>query len=183
LADGSANLIQAVMAVPPLVRLIDDMESFRYVTLLFLLRSRSLAFISVWNPTFLTLLVSRLPEWWLHLAADIAAGTLSPPAPLPADLQRQLAALNRPDSRRAGEIRAIFRAEKEAAVTHSQLWPCLRLISCWTDAQAALYTPELTRLFPQAKIQGKGLIATEGFVSLPLAGQMGAALAVRSHFF
>jgi hypothetical protein len=32
-------------------------------------------------------------------------------------------------------------------------------------------------------MQAKGLIATEGFVSLPLAGRDGAALAVRSHFF
>lgn len=177
------HLIQAVMAVPPLVRLIDNMETFRYVTLLFLLRSRSLAFISVWNPTFLTLLVNRLPEWWPQLAADIAAGTFSSPAALAADLKRQLTALNRPDSRRADEIRAIFRTEKETAAIHAQLWPRLRLISCWTDAQAALYTPELARLFPQAQIQGKGLIATEGFVSLPLVGQTRAALAVRSHFF
>lgn len=176
-------LIQAVLAVPPLVRLIDDMETFRYVTLLFLLRSQSLAFISVWNPTFLTLLVNRLPDWWPQLAADIAAGTLSPPTPLVPDLHRQLVALNRPDSYRAEAIQAIFRTEKDPAAIHTQLWPRLRLISCWTDAQAALYTPELARLFPQAQIQGKGLIATEGFVSLPLFGQAGAALAIRSHFF
>lgn len=176
-------LIQAVMAVPPLVRLIDDMEIFRYVTLLFLLRSRSLTFISVWNPTFLTLLVSLLPDWWPQLVADIAAGTLSPPGALATDLQQQLTALNRQDPRRAGEIRAIFKTEKDLVAIHTQLWPHLRLISCWADAQAALYTPELARLFPQAQIQGKGLIATEGFVSLPLIGQTGAALAVRSHFF
>jgi hypothetical protein len=67
------HLIQAVLAVPPLVRLIDNMETFRYVTLLFLLRSRSLALISIWNPTFLTLLVNRLPDWWAQLATDAAA--------------------------------------------------------------------------------------------------------------
>jgi hypothetical protein len=44
--------------------------------------------------------------------------------------------------------------------------------------------PELTRLFPQAQVQGKGLIATEGIVSYPLGGEpKGAALAIRSHFF
>lgn len=181
--DWQRHLIQAVLAVPPLVRLIDDMEAFRYVTLMFLLRSRSLAFISVWNPTFLTLLVGHLPDWWPQLTADIAAGTLTPPMPLDPDLQRQLAALNRPNSRRAGEIRAIFQAENDPALLHTRLWLHLRLISCWTEAQAALSIPELARLFPQAQIQGKGLIATEGFVSLPLVGQMGGALAVRSHFF
>lgn len=177
------HLIQTVLAVPPLVRLIDNMEAFRYVTLLFLLRSRSLAFISVWNPTFLTLLVGYLSAGWPQLAADIAAGTLTPTAPLAPDLQRQLAALNRPNPRRAEEIRAIFQTENDPATLHTRLWPHLRLISCWTEAQAELSIPELARLFPQAQIQGKGLIATEGFVSLPLAGQPGAALAIRSHFF
>jgi hypothetical protein len=176
-------LLQAVLAVPPLVRLIDDMEAFRYITLLFLLRSRSLALISVWNPTFLTLLVNRLPEWWPHLAADIGHGTLSAPTPLVPELQRQLITFNQPDPRRAAEIRAIFQEENDPALIHTRLWPHLRLISCWTEAQAAFHVLELARLFPQAQIQGKGLIATEGFVSLPLVGQTGAALAIRSHFF
>jgi hypothetical protein len=177
------HLIQAVLAVPPLVRLIDDMETFRYVTLLFLLRSRSLALISIWNPTFLTLLVNRLPDWWPQLATDIAKGTLTPPTPLAPNLHRQFTTLNQPDHRRAAEIQTIFQTDNDPAAIHTRLWPRLRLISCWTEAQAALYVPELARLFPQAHIQGKGLIATEGFVSLPLVGQEGATLAVRSHFF
>jgi len=59
----------------------------------------------------------------------------------------------------------------------AKLWPMLRVISCWGEA------PELVEIFPQARIQPKGLIATEGFVSLPLWERDGAALAVRSHFF
>lgn len=59
----------------------------------------------------------------------------------------------------------------------ARLWPRLRVISCWGDA------PELREIFPQATIQPKGLIATEGFVSFPLWGRDGAALSVRSHFF
>jgi hypothetical protein len=183
LGSWQRHLLQAVLAVPSLVRLIDTMETFRYVTLLFLLRSRSLALISIWNPTFLILLVDRLWDWWPQLATDIANGTLSPPTPLVSDLQRHLTTLIRPDHRRAVEIRTIFQANSDPAIIHTLLWPRLRLISCWTEAQAALYAPELARLFPQANIQGKGLIATEGFVSLPLVGQEGSALAIRSHFF
>jgi len=183
LGGWQRHLLHAVLVVPPLVRLIDDMETFRYITLLFLLRSRSLALISVWNPTFLTLLLNRLLDWWPHLVTDIAAGTLTPPGPLASDLKQQLMSLNRPNPRRVTEIQTIFQEENDPAVIHTRLWPGLRLISCWTDAQAALYAPELARLFPQAQIQGKGLIATEGFVSLPFIGQNGAALAVRSHFF
>jgi len=41
----------------------------------------------------------------------------------------------------------------------------------------------LKALFPQAHIQGKGLVATEGFISLPMGRQGATALAIRSHFF
>ncbi len=178
------HLIRSVLAVPPLVRLIDEMEAFRYVSLLFLLRSRSLTLISIWNPTFLTLLVKPLSDWWPRLARDIAAGTLSPPTPLAPDLQKQLNTLNQPDGRRAAEIQSAFHSGNNPGSIHARLWPRLRLISCWADAQAAPFVPKLNRLFPQARVQGKGLLATEGFVSFPLESQpAGAALAVRSHFF
>ena len=60
--------------------------------------------------------------------------------------------------------------------------PKLRVISCWTDANAAAPAAQLAKLFPQARIQGKGLIATEGFISFPMHGREGTALAIRSHF-
>lgn len=176
------HLINAVLAVPSPVRLIEDMPTFRYVTLLFLLRSRSLALISVWNPTFLTLLLAPLPDWWPRLAEDIAQGTLSPPEPLAADLRQIFTALNKPDPRRAAAVRTAFRQETLAA-TYAHLWPNLRLISCWTEAHAALHVADIAQRFPQAEVQGKGLLATEGVVSFPLAGQPGHALALRSHFF
>jgi hypothetical protein len=172
-----------VLAVPSIVRLIGDVQSFRYVTLFFLLRSRSLALISVWNPTFLTLLVELLPEWWQKLVVDIAHGTLSPPAALARGLLAQLEAMIRPDPLRAASIQAAFQSGGQAGSIHARIWPNLRLISCWADAHAASYVPELARLFPHALLQGKGLLATEGFVSFPLAGRAGAALAIRSHLF
>jgi hypothetical protein len=60
--------------------------------------------------------------------------------------------------------------------------PNLRVISCWTDANAAAPAANLAKLFPRARIQGKGLIATEGFISFPMSGNDGTALAIRSHF-
>jgi hypothetical protein len=63
------------------------------------------------------------------------------------------------------------------------IWPRLRLISCWADGPAAPYAEELRRRFPDVRLQPKGLLATEAFVSLPLAGHEGAALAVTAHFF
>ncbi len=178
------HLSQSVMAVPSQVKLLSSMEAFRYVTLLFLLRSESLRLISVWNPTFLSLLLRPLAGWWESLATEIEQGGLSHlPAEVDEDLRAMLAALNQPDPRRAAAIRAAFTAGGGPGAIHARLWPRLRLVSCWTEAHAAPFVQELEQLLPQARVQGKGLIATEAFVSLPLVGQAGAVPALRSHFF
>jgi hypothetical protein len=214
------RLVGATMAVPPEVKGLQDMETFRYVTLLFLLRSPALALVSVWSPTFLTLLVEPLAEWWPRLAEDVERGVISgPPAPRQAGespappgrdgqnraVLRRLEAHCTPDPGRAAEVRRICAGARwaqgtgAAGAVHRRLWPRLRVISCWADAQAGPYAAQALRLFPQARLQPKGLIATEGIVSLPLAppGPLdstgppgppglpgpGAVLAVRSHFF
>jgi hypothetical protein len=175
------RLLGAVLAVPPQVRLVDDMDTFRYLTLLFLLRRPDLRLISVWSPSFLTLLVERLPEWWPDLAADIARGTLTPPGPLAPDIRAPMQQRNRPDPRRAAAVAEACRAAASPGEQHRMLWPRLRLVSCWADAHAARLVPEVARLFPQARIQGKGLLATEGCITLPLLGVAGALPALRSH--
>lgn len=176
------RLARSVMAVPAGVRGISQMEAFRYLTLLFLVRSRKLKLISVWNPTFFSLIVGRLAEWGEELARDLEHGSVARDIPsLDASLRSSLLGSMHPDKRRAGELRAALRTGSPAG-THTALWPELKLISCWADANAAAPAAELQMLFPQSRIQGKGLIATEGFISFPLAGHQDAAVAVRSHF-
>ncbi|HEX2059873.1 MAG TPA: GH3 auxin-responsive promoter family protein, partial [Thermoanaerobaculia bacterium] len=60
-------------------------------------------------------------------------------------------------------------------------WPKLRVISCWADANAAAPAAALMKKFPHAKLQPKGLLSTEGFVTIPYDGVN--VLAYRSHFF
>lgn len=60
-------------------------------------------------------------------------------------------------------------------------WPHLRVISCWADANAAGPAAALAKKFPHAKIQPKGLLSTEGFVTIPYDGEH--VLAYRSHFY
>ena len=144
------RLADAMLAVPGAVRHIKDIDRFRYVTLLYLLRRRDLSLISVWHPSFLTLLLEALPACWMSLLQDL-------------------------DPRRAAELR---RLSPEEPV---RIWPRLGLISCWGDAHAALSLSDLARRFPGVEIQPKGLLATEGFVTIPFAGQW--PLAIRSHVF
>lgn len=183
------KLFNYILAVPPEVRFIEEIDSFRYVTLLFLLRSRSLSLISVWNPTFLIFLFEKLYDWHKRLAEDIANGTISPPTPITKEIYNKLIKSNKPDLKRAGEIIAAFnktctkKLDDWQGRAHASLWPDLKIISLWADAHAARFIPKVRKLFPQAKIQEKGLIATEGFVSFPLMKQEGSLLAIRSHFF
>jgi hypothetical protein len=97
--------------------------------------------------------------------------------PIPQDVLRTF----RPDPLRAGELRAALRAGSPSAI-HAQLWPALRVLSCWSDANSAAAARHLGAAFPQARIKGKGLIATEGFVSFPLHEHEGSALSICSHF-
>ena len=64
----------------------------------------------------------------------------------------------------------------------ADLWPKLSLISCWTDGAASRFLPDLKNLFPGIAIQGKGLLATEGVVSLPLVDSPAPVPAITSHF-
>jgi hypothetical protein len=73
--------------------------------------------------------------------------------------------------------------ETDDAELHRRLWPQLRVISCWSDANAARDAAALASLFPHARIQSKGLLSTEGFVSIPIVDADAPALAYRSHFY
>lgn len=120
----SRAMLRRTLAVPPSVGAERNLDDCLEATRRCLLQSPDLAFISVWNPSLLTLLLDGLDG----------------------------------------------------------SWPNLRLISCWTDAAAGLALPPLREKFPGVAIQGKGLLATEGVVSIPLLGHEGHCLAVTSHF-
>jgi hypothetical protein len=62
------------------------------------------------------------------------------------------------------------------------LWPHLKLVSCWQDASSKSFFNELKHRLSQAAFQGKGLLATEGVVTVP-DREGRPALAVDSGFF
>jgi GH3 auxin-responsive promoter len=173
--------LRRLLRAPGELAAVADMASSRYVTLRFLLDAEDLTFVSVWNPSFLTLLVGALQTWAPQLVDDVARGTLTPPVTLPTALQAALARRLRPRAERACALRALARCA--GGLRAVDVWPHLDVISCWTSAAAALSLPELTALFPGVEVQGKGLLATEGVVTIPLVGQRGGAVAVTSHFY
>lgn len=176
-------LLKKLLVVPAEVVRLTDIESFRYCTLWFLLRAADLMLMSVWSPTFLLALLAPLETWCDRLCFDLDHGKPQPPTPLPEIIATQFSCGGRRERIRAEELRGIFRANLSLPEKLRLIWPRLGIISCWTDANAAHYLPELRNLFPHVEIQPKGLMATEGCVSIPLVGRLGAVLALRSHFF
>ena len=182
--------IRQIFTIPQEVSRLKDITAFRYVTLLFLLKDKNVRLISIWNPSFLVLLLEPLWGWREMLIQDIEAGTISSTITIAPDLKKLLVSQLSSDPNRAQELKMIFEEDKihegrkkGVEYLYKRIWPNLSLISCWVDGNAALYLPELKSYFPDIEIQPKGLIATEAIISIPLFGQKAGVLAVNSHFF
>ncbi|QRO02358.1 GH3 auxin-responsive promoter family protein [Archangium violaceum] len=207
-------LLSRVFAVPGAVAQLPDVESCRYVTLWFLVACEDLALLSVWNPSFLTLLMDALERHGERLAEDLELGVCRPPRglggarggrdgdgdPHPDPLPEGEGGVDpHPDPLPEGEgidsvlsrMRFAPRPERarllrtalRSGLQGRMLWPRLSLLSMWTDAQAAHSVGPACHRFQGVEVQGKGLLATEGVVSLPLFDAPAPVLAVRSHFF
>ena len=147
--------MKRLFAVDSSVGRLRDVDVWRTRTLEQLVAAEDLGFISVWNPSFLTLLMQELMSRWPSYVYPLS------------------------DQRRAG-IEA--RLDKAGTFVAEAVWPKLQVISCWTEAWAAQALPGLRRFFPTTPIQVKGLLATEGVVSFPLWGLPAPIAAVTSHF-
>jgi hypothetical protein len=173
LGGARARIVDSIMAVPAAVQSARSIEAFRYATLLSLLRCSELRLVSVWHPSFLSLLLDVLPQLWEALLKDIAQGTClcAEDFPSGSPFGRQM----KPLPARARELCGANPLNPES------LWPRLAVVSCWADGPAAFAAAELKQRFPNVLIQPKGLLATEAFVTLPFGSHH--PLAVTSHFF
>lgn len=169
-----ARLVGRIMAVPAGVRLATDTATFRYLVLLHLAAARDLRLVSVWHPTFFTLLLDSLPDHFGRIIDSLKDGVIRPPRALPHALMQQLQKRFKADPGRAAELQGLDPCRP------GSMWPQLGLLSAWGDADS----PErdaLAARFPQARFQEKGLLATEAFITIPYGGQL--PLAITSHYF
>jgi len=157
----SAWLVGRLLAVPQKVSRCGDIDEALYLTLRHLLKARALTLMSVWNPSLLLVLCDLLETRGDELARDLAASRA------------------RGEREQAARLQAMLGA---GAVQPLALWPRLRLISCWTSAEARAVLDDVRRRFPGVAIQGKGLLATEGVITIPLARFGGAVPAITGHF-
>lgn len=146
-------IMRKLFAVDGSVKFSDDMQDFYFRTASQLLDCKQLTLISVWNPTFLTILCDFIRSNSVRLAEKL------------------------PEEKREVFLKA---AEENR---FDRIFPQLKIISCWADGSAADYVGEIRRRFPDVFIQPKGLLATECFTSFPLCGETGSRLSIYSHFF
>jgi len=121
------KLISKKFCVPSSVKNIQDIDKFWEATVGYIKNAKKLRLLSVWNPTFLLIMLEK------------------------------------------------------AGMPPQKLFPDLEVISCWADGNSKAPAEKLKSLFPNVYIQPKGLIATEGIMTIPIEG-IGKRL-TNSHFF
>ncbi len=150
--SGSLGLLARRFIVgDPRLRRLRDPDGFRAVLAAALLSAADLEVVSIWDPQELLDIVDRVLADQDELVAILDEGRLSREGVV---------------FRFAGLAR-----ERRAALIAGDLlrvWPALRLISCWTTAGSAAGAAELARRFPGVLIQGKGIVAVEAPVTVPI---------------
>lgn len=117
---------------------------FLDATSLALLDAEDLQVISVWSPSFLTVILDHIQAHGDRLAALLPA--------------------------KRGEA---IQVALEQQNPWRAIWPNLGLLSLWEDGQAGPMAKDLEERLPGVLVQGKGLLATEAPMTLPRVGTHG----------
>jgi hypothetical protein len=145
------TLLSPIMLISNKDMQTETLQEAQIKTLVKLLSDPSLSFISIWSPTFLLSLIQLFSKHELEILRLI-----------PIEQTRLID--------RFGFTRAL-----------PYLFPRLVAISTWMDGPSEFYANQLQKLFPHAKVITKGLIATEGVVTIPIQNQK--VLSYQSHFY
>jgi hypothetical protein len=149
-------VLSSMMIVPSSLARIENLDRWRWETCRRMMAAEDLGLISVWSPTFLIVLMETIEREYDDLLESLPHGSAE-------------------RIRRARDANA-------GVLTGEVIWPRLVLVSCWADGPSKAFRHSIQRWFPRTRMQPKGLLATEGVVSLPLLGVEGSVLAVSGHF-
>ncbi len=144
-------ILSPFLVTLPNAQKLQDPEEFKSKLSLKLLQEEKLEIISIWNPSFLKVILD-------YIAANRSTleSALSP---------ERAELLNHPE------------------IPWQQIWPQLKLISCWDAAGATEQAEVLRSRFPHVLIQGKGLLATEAPMTVPLMSARGCVPVLDEVFF
>lgn len=148
---ASQQALVRTSAVPFWIGGIIDIEVWLLATLYALVCQPELRLISVWSPTFLALLLDSLESCQDALREVLRHG--------------EVIDGHRLEANRAARVRYDSYLESRDM---RRLWPRLGVVSCWTDASSRPYYRQLRSRIPQVHFEPKGLLLTEGVVTVPV---------------
>lgn len=153
LSPWTAQALKPFLTVSPIATQIQNPDAFKLAVSTMLLADPRLEIISVWNASLLDLLLEFIGRRRQQILPALHSGVLK-------------------------TERGWFRFRPAAAsriklleadpICWEKLWPGLKLISCWTNAHAAAAARSLASKFPNVMVQGKGLLATEAPLTIPM---------------
>ncbi|MDY6903969.1 MAG: GH3 auxin-responsive promoter family protein [Thermodesulfobacteriota bacterium] len=160
------------MAVPSGVAHTPTSDDSLFATACYLCADQHLSLISVWSPTFLLSMLGFIQGNREEIAEVLQNGKWG-------DAEPALGFLKCPKSRYAATVLREWNGTL-SPVIFERLWPRLGLISAWDTWTSTAWAKEVMAMFPSAGFEGKGLLATEGIVTVPFRGRF--PLAYRCHF-
>lgn len=149
-----AKVVGRILVVPSKISTITDSKEFYIQTWKHILENNNLTFISVWSPNFLLTLIRFMFD---HIA----------------DIEKVIS---------SSGMKKVLNTLNPHHFQLRMLFPQLAIISCWMDGQAAMWIPELLKISVGIPIQPKGLLSTEGVVTIPVDMEK-HALSYTSHFY
>ena len=150
LGDAVKLLSGVAFAVPAWVAQVKNIKQWKLFTLYWLLVHDDLLFISVWSPSFLSVLLDAITEYASALRQLLFKGGTYAGHAMPA---------NEVAFNRLGRF--------VGTGDYRVLWPRLKLVSCWGDASSGKYLQQLQSRLPYVVVQPKGLLMTEAVVTVP----------------
>ena len=148
-------LLKPFLVMPSGLKSPQTPAQFRQGLAIALLKSPRLEIISIWSPSFLTVQLDYIQSNQQQLY-DI--------------LHREI-----------GRDRAALLLQ--SPIDWTALWPDLKLISCWDRVNAADSAQGLRNHFPGVFVQGKGLLATEAPLTVPLISAQGCVPLINQVLF
>lgn len=146
------RVVRRRLLVPPPQSLRLGLEDYRLVLACTLLSTVDLEILSLWSPTYLLAVMDVVEQRREEVAAALVRGRVT------------VSGCSVEVTRRPA-IGALLRGRD---IDWTSIWPNLALVSCWTDGASAPFAARLTARLPGSLLQGKGMLATEAPITMPL---------------
>lgn len=166
-APWVATFLKPFLVIPLELHAIRDPLLYRDLLCLYLFSEEDLEIISLWSPSLFFAILDHWAENRQRLNEHLLAGKYE-------EGER----LWTFEKVRPGRFALLSEPEPD----WNAFWSQLKLISCWNEGHAKTSADSLQSLFPNAYLQGKGLLATEAAISIPFV-KAGRALPFLSEIF